>query len=121
MPNTVYEFACDELRDLDRKAKAGDLTMSDIEYADKLEHLKKSVLTNRAMEGEGYSGNGYGTSYGDMGPSYARQPRDGRGRYVASYADHSLAQGLRSRAAYEPDQRSRMDMERMADRIERGA
>ena len=119
MHNSMFEFVCAELKELDDKAKAGKVTMSDIEYADKLEHYKKSVLTNHAMEAEGYSGRSYSTSYGDE--SFARQPRDDRGRYVASYADHSLAQGRRSRAAYEPDQRSRMDMERMANRIEHGA
>ena len=119
MANNLYEIVCKELEELDEKARNGKIELRDIEYADKLEHYKKSVLTNHAMEAEGYSGRSYSTSYGDE--SFARQPRDDRGRYVASYADHSLAQGLRSRAAYEPDQRSRMDMERMADRIERGA
>lgn len=119
MHKSLYEFVCAELEDLDRKAQAGKIEMRDIEYADMLEHYKKSKLTNHAMEGKGFSGRG---SYGgyDMS-SYDDQPRDGMGRFRASYADHSLADELRRRAGMERDEVSRREMERMADRFDRGA
>lgn len=117
MHNSLYEFVCAELDDLDRKAQAGKIEMRDIEYADLLEHYKKSKLTNRAMEGEGFSG---GRRW-DYAPSYADRPRDSMGRYRASYADHSLADELRRRAGMERDEISRREMERMADRFDRGA
>ena len=66
--------------------------MTDVQYADMLEHYKKSYLTNEAMEGEGYSNRGYmphwgGYAYeGDRmgGNSYAGRmnaKRDSMGRY----------------------------------------
>lgn len=116
MAMSVYEVVCKELEELDEKARKNQIELRDIEYADKLEHYKKSHLTNRAMEGEGYSGR---SSYG--GDSYGRQPRDSMGRYRASYADMSLADELRRRAGMERDEMSRREMERFADRIERGA
>ena len=117
MSNNLYEFVCGELEDLDRKARENKLEMRDIDYADKLEHYKKSYLTNRAMEGQGYSG---GNRW-DYGPSYEDRPRDSMGRYRASYADHSLADELRRRARMERDEVSSREMERMADRFDRGA
>jgi len=86
-----YEFVCDELKDLDEKAKRGDVSMTDVQYADILEHYKKSYLTNDAMEGAGYSNRympyhgGYAYADGEMGGnSYAGRmnaKRDSMGRY----------------------------------------
>lgn len=124
MHNNLYEFVCDELKELDDKARKGDVTMQDVQYADMLEHYKKSKLTSDAMEGSGYSGNsyGYGSSYADD-YSGARgrmnAPRDSMGRYSgASYADRNLADELRRRASMERDDRARREMHSMADRIE---
>lgn len=120
MHNTVYEFACDELKKLDDKARQGDLSMNDLQYADMLEHYKKSKLTADAMEDSGYSYGGYDGGYsGARGRMNA--PRDSMGRYSgASYADRNLADELRRRASMERDDRARMEMHSMADRIERG-
>ena len=42
----LMEYICDELDELERKAeKGGKLSMAEIEYADKLAHIKKSLLT----------------------------------------------------------------------------
>lgn len=122
MHNNLYEFVCDELKELDDKARKGDVSMQDVQYADMLEHYKKSKLTSDAMEGSGYSGNSYGSSYGDD-YSGARgrmnAPRDSMGRYSgASYADRNLADELRRRASMERDDRARREMHSMADRIE---
>lgn len=124
MHNNVYEFVCDELKDLDDKARKGELGLKDIEYADMLEHYKKSKLTSDAMEGGGYSGASYDGGYGgDYSGARGRMnaSRDSMGRYSgASYADRNLADELRRRASLERDDRARRDMHSMADRIESG-
>ena len=121
MHNNVYEFVCDELKQLDDKARQGELKMSDVQYADMLEHYKKSKLTANAMEESGYSNDGYNSGYsGARGRHNA--PRDAMGRYSGSvsYADRNLADELRRRASMERDDRARMEMHSMADRIENG-
>ena len=120
MYNNVYEFVCDELKDLDDKARKGELSMQDIQYADLLEHYKKSKLTSDAMEDSGYSSASYNDGYsGARGRPNA--PRDNMGRYSGtSYADRNLADELRRRASMERDDRTRRDMHSMADRIESG-
>lgn len=133
MHNNLYEFVCDELRDLDEKAKRDDVGLADIQYADTLEHYKKSVLTNAAMEGEGYSGRDYsrryydGRSYDDgmNGSSMARgrmnAPRDAQGRYSGrGYSRASgFADAIRDAMPMAPDEQTRMEMQRMAERAER--
>lgn len=130
MHNGMYEFVCDELRDLDEKAKRGEAKMGDVEYADMLEHYKKSVLTNQAMEGEGYSGRDYsrryydGRSYDD-GESMARgrmnAQRDAMGRYSGRGYSRasSFADAIRDAMPMAPDEQTRMEMQRMAERAER--
>lgn len=121
MHNNVFEFVCDELKELDDKARKGELSMQDVQYADLLEHYKKSKLTSDAMEGSGYSGNSYGASYDDYSGARGRMnaPRDSMGRFSgASYADRNLADELRRRASMERDDRARREMHSMADRIE---
>lgn len=98
-----YEFVCDELKDLDEKAKRGDVSMTDVQYADILEHYKKSYLTNDAMEGAGYSNRympyhgGYAYADGEMGGnSYAGRmnaKRDSMGRYSRDGGDYSRNRG----------------------------
>lgn len=63
----LCEYVDAELSEIERKANGGKLSMAELEYADKLAHLKKSLLTNKAMEES--------DSYGDY------DARDGRGRY----------------------------------------
>ena len=118
MHNNLYEFVCDELKELDDKARKGDVSLQDVQYADMLEHYKKSKLTSDAMEGSGYSGASYADDYsGARGRMNA--PRDSMGRYSgASYADRNLADELRRRASMERDDRARREMHSMADRIE---
>lgn len=76
----MIDFICDELDDIERKAeKDGKLSMTEIQYADTLAHLKKNLLTAEAMtEDGGYS----------RGGSYARgrnARRDTIGRYARNY------------------------------------
>lgn len=109
----LIEFVCDELEELEKKADKGGLGSSDIEYLDKLAHIKKNLLKGEElyeeMEGEGYSGN-YpydgtrsmrtdGMSY-RRGRSYAgpgrgrgsNARRDSMGRY-SSRGGYSRAEG----------------------------
>ena len=89
----LYEYACDELKELEKKTEKG-LTASELEYADKLTELKKNILKIEMLEGESeYSGRydpmrSYRRSYDDgyHGGSYAGRRnarRDSMGRYSA--------------------------------------
>lgn len=98
----LIDFVCDELEDIEQKASKGELSISDVQYADTLAHLKKNLLKSEEMMEEfdaGYSsemrpvdgtmrGGSYrGGSYRyDGGMSYARgrgsrAKRDSMGRY----------------------------------------
>lgn len=107
----MFEHLCDyiksELSEIDRKAKSGKVSTAELEYADTLAHLKKSLLTVDAMEESdgGYSGRypmmpRYGYTYDD-GRSYADGRMEGDGR---SYAGRMNARrdsmGRYSRTGY---------------------
>lgn len=93
----LIDFVCDELEDIEQKAAKGELSISDVQYADTLAHLKKNLLKSEEMMeefDEGYSsemrpmnGTMRGGSYRyDGGMSYARgrgsrAKRDSMGRY----------------------------------------
>ena len=93
----LIDFVCDELEDIEQKASKGELSISDVQYADTLAHLKKNLLKSEEMMedfDEGYSsemrpmgGTMRGGSYRyDGGMSYARgrgsrAKRDSMGRY----------------------------------------
>ena len=80
----LIKYACEELEDLERKAeKGGKLSMSELQYADTLAHLKKNLLKGEEMSGgDEYSSRGYSRRmYYDGDRSY----RDGL------YADGSYA------------------------------
>jgi hypothetical protein len=141
----LCEFVKTELSELDRKAKSGKISVPELEYADKLAHLKKSLLTNEAMEEAdgGYSGRymmpryGYayeGRSYadGDMhGDGYGGMSnagrmnarRDSMGRYSRtgySYHDNmdDLLDDMRGMLDKLPDERRRK-AERLIDELSR--
>ena len=77
----LYEYACDELEELEKKAGEKGLSAAEVEYADKLTELKKNILKIEMLEDEGYS-----AEYrDDHGMSRARMSRDGRS-YDRSYA-----------------------------------
>lgn len=78
----LYEWACNELEELEEKSDKG-LSAADVEYADKLTELKKNILKIEMLEDEGYS-----AEYRDDMGSYARGNRGGNrgGSYRGSYA-----------------------------------
>lgn len=86
----LIDFACDELEQLEKKAEKGGLSMSEIQYADTLAHMKKNLLKGEMLMDESeYSGDYYnedGMSHRYNGRSYARgrganARRDSMGRY----------------------------------------
>lgn len=125
----MYDNLCDyiheETMELDRKAKGGKLSSAELQYADMLQHLKKSLLTNEAMEGaDGYSNDG-GTYYGSRphmdGGSYARgrgmnARRDSRGRYTS---DSGIISELRELMEKAPDDKRPM-FRRFINEMEQG-
>lgn len=116
----LYEYACGELKELEKKADKG-LSSAELEYANKLTELKKNILKIEMLEGDSeYSedypnynrmgGNMYGHSYrGSYGRGrYAK--RDSMGRY--SRDDYSMAADdvihqLEDMMETAPDERSR--------------
>ena len=94
----LYEYICDELKDLEKKAERGDMSMQDIQYADTLAHLKKNLMkADEMMEEEGE----YSMMYYPM-TSYAEDKRmyDARSYGGRSYAPRRDAMGRYSRRNY---------------------
>ena len=76
----ILDYICDEIEEIEQKVqKEGKLSMAEVEYLDKLEHIKKDMLTSQAMEDSGYSNDGYDRGY--SGRRYAN--RDSMGRYTS--------------------------------------
>ena len=126
MFHNLCDFIKDELKELDRKAAGGKLTMTEIDYADKLSHMKKSLLTIDAMENpEEYGYNdGYSGSYGARGRGrYAR--RDSMGRYAngaRGYRDDSpMIDGLHELMEKAPNDHSRRKLEEFIVEMEKMA
>lgn len=126
----LYEYACEELKDLEKKADKG-LSAAEIEYAAKLTELKKNILKIEMLEeGSEYSEDNRGGSYrgsyrngnngGNMNGmsyrgSYARgrgrnARRDSMGRYSSeeySMAADDVIGQLEDMMDTAPDERSR--------------
>lgn len=92
--NAILDYICDEIEEIEQKIqKDGKLSMTEIEYLDKLAHIKKDMLTSEAMMDSGYSNDGsydgYNGNGGGMnGGSYmrgnsGRRGRDSMGRYTS--------------------------------------
>ncbi len=98
MFHNLCDFIKDELKELDRKAANGKLSGQEIEYADKLAHMKKSILTVEAMENpEEYwdDNTNYNSDYSRAYSARGRgrnARRDSMGRYAASrmYRDDAM-------------------------------
>lgn len=139
----LYEYVCDELKDLEKRAEKGNLSMQEVQYADTLAHLKKNLMkADEMMEDEygEYSMSYYPmTSYAEDGGnkggytgrrgrnSYARGGRGGRrgganqyGSYMGGYsrAADDLAEQLRGMMSDAPDEKIRMEIERLANKVE---
>lgn len=108
----LYEYVCDELKDLEKKAEKGNLSLQEVQYADTLAHLKKNLMkademmedeygeysmayypmTSYAEEGGGRGGYSNRRGGGRSNRSYARgrANRDSMGRY-SSRGGYSMA------------------------------
>lgn len=99
----LYEYACDELKELEKKSDKG-LSAAEFEYANKLTELKKNILKIEMLEGK----SDYSERYYSDGYHYARK-RDSMGRYSRDYsmaADDVIHQ-LENMMDTAPDERSR--------------
>ena len=143
----LIEYICDELEKIEQQVETGKLSMSDLEYADKLAHLKKNLLRADELMDKGYSGDvrrypfsyrgGYddGSRTYDGGRSYdsrgrgSQANRDSRGRYASDHsakyirADYSMnkdeiVMDLRDLMNKAPDERMRQDIMRIIDKAE---
>lgn len=134
----LIDFVCGELEDIEQKASKGELSISDVQYADTLAHLKKNLLKSEEMMeefDEGYSsemrpmnGTVRGGSYRyDGGMSYARgrgrnAKRDSMGRYSSergySRDGMEMADQLRDLMKDAPDESVRRDIERLLRKVE---
>ena len=128
----LKEMLCDELEQFGDRDK---LTSSSLETIDKLAHAAKNVakviecaeeeqysmdggMGRRSYDGgmsrrRGYSNDGY---YYDDGNSY-RRGRAANGRFV-SRDGSEMARKLREMMADAPDDASRQEIQRLADRME---
>lgn len=129
----LMDFVCDELKEIERKAGNGKLSMAEIEYADKLAHLKKNLLKADEMTGEGeYSymtNDGSYRMYPNMGNdgTYAGRRnarRDSMGRYSrdgygGGYSlDSEMIAELRDLMQDAPDERTKQEFKRFISKIE---
>ncbi len=132
----LYDYICEELMDLERKAdKDGKLTMSEVQYMDTLLHAKKNLLKSEEMSEEmegGYSMRGEGNSYARGRGRNAK--RDSMGRYSRerggnysrergysrnySMDGEEMVDELRNLMENAPDDRTRMEFEKMISKME---
>lgn len=139
----LYEYVCDELKSLEKKAERGNMSLQEIQYADTLAHLKKNLMkademmedeygeysmayypmTSYAEEGggRGRGGNRGGrnnrSSYGYAG---ARR-RDSMGRYSRDgYSmDGGMIEDLRSLMEEAPDEQTKREFQKFIEKMER--
>ena len=120
-------MASDELRKYTEKLQraGGDMSAGDLECLDKLTHMIKSIKGTMAMMDDGHSGAYGGGSYANRysrngygGGSYARggSRRAMGGRYSRDAG--GMAAQMRDMLPNMPDEVTRMDMQRIIDRME---
>lgn len=116
----LYDYICDELGNLEKKAERSNLSASDIELGDKLAHFGKNLDKIMEAKGEGYSGRMMPRYYYDDGMSYDvgrgsyAQRRDSMGRYSRD----GMADKLRELMHDAPDERTKDEIRRLADKME---
>lgn len=128
----LIEYIDDEMREYeDKVARGGNLSSGDLECLKNLAKTKMAILTNEAMEDEGYSYGRYSRDDGSMntprhysgaGRMYAK--RDSMGRYSRdkgySYADakEDMVAQLRELARKAPDDKTKQEIEHFANEME---
>lgn len=129
MMHKLMEYLCNELEDLERKAEKGKLSMTEIEFADKLLNMKKNLLKAEEMyEDSEYSAAMDGRSYarGGMRGGYTRRgSRRGGANQYGSYSmeggysrNADMVQELREMMQDAPDEKTRQEFSRFISRME---
>lgn len=90
----LYEYICDELKDLEKKAEKGNLSMQEIQYADTLAHLKKNLMKADEMMEDEFGE--YSMAYYPM-TSYAEEGGNKGGNYTGRHGGNSYARSMRRR------------------------
>lgn len=85
----LYEYVCDELKDLEKKAEKGNLSMQEVQYADTLAHLKKNLMKADEMMEDEFGE--YSMAYYPM-TSYAEEGGN-KGGYMSRRGGNSYARG----------------------------
>lgn len=100
----LREQLCDELKEYGKKG----VSSGSLDVVDKLTHTIKNL--DKIIEADGYSGH-YPYVYDDM--HRGSYKRDGMGRY----SKNSLTDKLRELMDEAPDDRSRMEIKRLIDKM----
>lgn len=117
----LREMLC---RELEEYGKKGELSAGALEIVDKLTHTIKNLdKIIETMEGEDYSGASYyqNDGYGGMSRTYGRtRMRNNRGQFSSRGYSRTgdLAEQLREMMQDAPDERTRQEIQRLADRLE---
>lgn len=115
----LIDYVCDKLEEIERKVdKGAELSMTEVQYADTLAHLKKNLLKAEEMS-DGYSNRGY--SRGDYrhidGRGYARM-HDGRYAPRYSMASDEVISELKGLMNNAPDEQTRREFQKFINKIE---
>ena len=114
----LKDMLCKELEEYGSK---GEMSTGTLDVVDKLAHAIKNLdKIIESYDGE-YSGRYYADGMG--GISYARR-RDSMGRYSRRYNDGysrhgDMAEELRAMMQDAPDERTRMEIQRLVEKLER--
>lgn len=124
----LCNYIDEELEEIEEKvSQGGKLSGAELEYADKLAHLKKSILTNEAMS-DNYSGIYYRENGQSMANNGGRGGRGGRGNSRAYYegtrrnysrgeAREDFREQLEDLMQSAPDEHSRRKVEKLMNEM----
>jgi hypothetical protein len=125
MFHNLCDFIKEELKELDHKVASGSrLSSQEIQYADLLAHMKKSLLTVDAMENpEEYGSYGDDRSSGNYGAGGRMRPmrRYGMTGYgnSKSYMDNGLKDEIYELMDKAPNDRVRRKLEELASEMDK--
>jgi len=114
----LLDYICSELENIERKAERDDsLTMTEIQYADTLLHMKKNLLKSEMLTDEI---DGYSRGYSNARGRGSNARRDSRGRYAdGGYSRGTMVETIRDMMEDAPDDNTRLEFQRFIDKLER--
>ena len=116
----LYELKEKLMDMLEEQSKKG-ITSSNLDVIDKLTHTVKNLCKiiedsdGYSERGRSYARDGYGRAMYNDGMSYADRRRDSMGRYVS---DDGMIKELRKLSDEAPDQRTRMEIDKLIRKME---